>query len=161
MIIKGKPRELSSKIYDLDQNKIYEIREYKEKRSNSANAYFHSLINQLARYNRGYGYAISDEEMKYQINLLYGTLATEENGKLIGIRLPKEVDPKTLGIKYPKFIKTDDTDWNCYLVYKETHTLNSKEFYQLIKGLEKECMEVGIKTLSELEFEEMMEKYGK
>ena len=48
-----------------------------------------------------------------------------------------------------------------YVFYKRTHELNSKEFWQLIKGVENECKKVGIKTLDDVEFERLMNNYGK
>ena len=47
------------------------------------------------------------------------------------------------------------------MFYKRTHNLDSKEFWQLIKGLEWECEKVGIETLEEKEFKKMMEEYEK
>ena len=60
----GKPLELITWLYSQNKDKTYEIKEHKEIRGLQANKYFHSLINQLARFNRSSGHAISDEEMK-------------------------------------------------------------------------------------------------
>ena len=79
MIIKGKPRELSTLLFTLDQDKEYELKEYKPLRGTQANKYFHKLVNELAKYNRGIGFAISDEEMKIEVNIQYGTIATDGN----------------------------------------------------------------------------------
>ena len=155
--ITGKPRELSHCLPSLNQDKIYEIKEYKPLRGIQANKYFHKLINELARYNRSIGHAISDEEMKININLSYGTIATNENGKVQVVKVPKGTD-MTKWYEYSKWYKEED-GCDCYFFYKRTHELNSKEFYQLIKGLEKECRDVGIPTLEDLEFESMMREY--
>lgn len=153
----GKPKELSPLLFTLDQEKLYEIKEYKPLRGLQANKYFHKLINELARYNRSIGHAISDEEMKIDINLSYGTIATDENGKIQGAKVPKGTD-MTKWYEYSKWYK-EENGCDCYLFYKRTHELNTKEFYQLIKGLEKECRDVGIPTLEDLEFESMMREY--
>ena len=87
--ITGNPKELAMYLFNLNQSKVYEIKEYKPVRGLQANKYFHALVNELARYNRNSGYAISDEEMKIHINLSYGTLATDENGKIAGAIVPK------------------------------------------------------------------------
>lgn len=157
--ITGNPKELAMYLFNLDQFKIYEIKEYKPIRGIQANKYFHKLINELARYNRNSGYAISDEEMKIHINISYGTLATDKNGKIAGAIVPKNFD---MGSYYPyaKLYKTDE-DKDYYLFYKRTHELDSKEFTQLIRGLERECKDVGISTLDDLEFERMMKEYEK
>ena len=60
MVIKGKPREISTLLFTLDQNKEYELKEYIPLRGSQPNKYFHKLVNELAKYNRGIGFAISD-----------------------------------------------------------------------------------------------------
>ena len=157
MTITGTPKELAPNLFLLDQNKIYEIKEHKNLRGIKANSYFHKLINELARYNRSVGFAISDEEMKIDINLKYGTIATLEDGSLYEVILPNNVDFQER-YEYSKRLKTNGvyTWWVCY---KRTHELNTQEFTQLLRGLEVECKEVGIKTLDDLEFERMMKDY--
>lgn len=157
MQITGKPEELAMCLFKLDKDKIYEIKEHKEIRGLQANKYFHKLVNELARYNRGKGHAVSDDEMKRNINISYGTLATGEDGQILGAKVPKGTNMYNF-YPYAKWYKSED-NCDCYLFYKRTHELNSKEFYQLIRGLEEECKNVGIKTLDDLEFEEMMKSY--
>lgn len=153
----GKPREIATMLFTLEQEKEYELKEYKSIRGLKANAYFHKLINELAKYNRSIGHAISDDEMKININLSYGTIATDENGNITGAMVPKGTDMQNF-YPYAKWYKSTDT-CDCYYFYKRTHELNSKEFWQLIKGLERECKDVGIATLDDLEFERMMREY--
>ena len=156
-MISGTPKQLAMYLFNLDQSKIYEIKEHKPTRGLQANKYFHVLVNELARYNRDNGYAISDEEMKIYINTSYGTLATDDNGKIAGAIVPKNFDMSSY-YPYAKLYKTDESK-DYYLFYKRTHELNSKEFTQLIRGLEQECRDVGIKTIDDLEFERMMREY--
>lgn len=156
-MVTGRPDELARCLFNLDKDKIYKIEEYKEIRGLQANKYFHSLINQLARYHRSSGHAISDEEMKRDINISYGTLAKGEDGQILGAKVPKGTNMYNF-YPYAKWYK-EENNCDCYLFYKRTHELDSKEFYQLIKGLEEECRNVGIKTLDDMEFEEMMKTY--
>ena len=153
----GTPKELSQLCFELDPEKKYKLTEYKEQRGTQANRYFHKLCNLLARYNRSTGYAISDEEIKKQMNLSYGTLLTFEDGKIQGCKVPKGTDIDKF-YPYAKLYKSED-NCDCYIFYKRTHELDSKEFYQLIKGVEQECKNVGIPTLEDREFEEMMKNY--
>ena len=90
--ITGTPKELSMQLFNLKQDKIYELHEYKPLRGTQANRYFHKLVNELARYNRNNGYAISDDDMKVMMNVSYGTLATKDNGDLFEIVIPKGED---------------------------------------------------------------------
>lgn len=155
--ITGNPKELAMYLFNLDQSKVYVIKEYKPVRGLQANKYFHALVNELARYNRDSGYAISDEEMKIHINTSYGALATDDNGKIAGAIVPKNFDINKY-YPYAKLYKTD-ADKDYYLFYKRTRELNTKEFTQLIRGLEQECKDAGIPTLDDLEFERMMREY--
>ncbi len=155
--ITGKPEELARSLFQLDKDKLYEIKEYKKLRGPKANRYFHSLVNELARYNRGIGYAISDDEMKININLAYGTIAKDDTGKVIGAKVPQGTNINEF-YPYAKWYKSED-DCDCYMFYKRTSELDSKEFWQLIKGLEVECQKVGIETLEDKQFKEMMKEY--
>lgn len=157
--ITGTPRELSMQLFALDKDKIYEIKEFKALRGTKANRYFHKLVNELARYNRSNGFAISDDEMKIEINLRYGTLAVDSNQVVKGAKVPKSFNMQELYPYSKKYKEEDGLD--CYIFYKRTSELNTLEFTQLIKGLEVECKDVGIKTLDDIEFDRMMAEYEK
>lgn len=133
------------------------IDKHSEKRGLQANKYFHKQINQLAKYERGIGHAISDDEMKININLQYGTIATDEFGKILGAKVPKGTDMKNF-YPYSKMYKTED-GCDCYIFYKRTSELNTKEMSQLIRGLDVECKSVGIETLEDKKFKQMMDEY--
>ncbi len=152
--ITGKPREIATILFSLDQDKDYEIKEHKRNRGLQANKYFHELVNQLAKYNN-----ISNEEMKIKMNVSYGTLARNKDGSISGAKVPKGTD-MTKFYDYAKWYKSEG-NYDCYLFYERTSCLNSKDFADLIKGVEQECKQVGIPTLDDLEFEKMMKEYEK
>lgn len=60
-----------------------EIKRYREPRSKNANAYFHVLVNKIAEAQR-----LGNGEVKRQLVLEYGTLATDETGSVLGAMLP-------------------------------------------------------------------------
>lgn len=122
-----------------------EIKKYRKKRTLDENALFHVLVNKLARH-----YSMSDEEMKIRMNLDYGTIARDENGKAIGCKVPANTDMKAF-YKYAKWYKKDADGCDCYLFYKETHTLDTKEMANLIDGVIQECKVAGIETMQEEE----------
>lgn len=159
MKITGYPYELAQRLFELDKDKKYTITEYKKIRGTQANRYFHKLVNELAKYNRSTGYAIGDEEMKIEINTSYGTLSTFEDGRIKGAKVPKGTNIQEF-YPYAKKYKTEG-EYECYIFYKRTSELDTKEFWQLIKGLEKECHEVGIETLEDEELKEIMRAYDK
>lgn len=136
----GTIKQIIAWLLKQDDTKLYEIKEHKQKRSNDANAYFHVLVNELARY-----FNISDNEMKIKMNLEYGTIARFEDGRIKGCKVPKGTDIKEF-YRYAKWYKADNNGDDCYIFYKETHTLNTKEMSQLINGVVQECQDVGIET---------------
>ena len=142
-------------LLEQDTSKQYEVKEYKTKRSNDANAYFHVLVNELARHNN-----ISDKEMKIEMNLKYGTIATNDNGK-IGIKIPEGTDVSQF-YDYAKWFGSCEDNgivFDKYLLYKQTHTLNSKEMSQLINGVVEECKEAGLETKPKAEIESMLRSW--
>lgn len=138
--MKGKPIQIIQWLYNQDKDKFFDIKEHKEQRSNNANAYFHLLVNKLARY-----YNIKDEEMKIKMNLDYGTIAKFEDGRIQGCKVPKGTNIKEI-YEYSKWYKTDKEGNDCYIFYKRTHLLDTKEMSQLINGVVQECEDVGIET---------------
>lgn len=119
------------------------IKKYRGKRSKSANAYFHVLVNKIAAETGG-----SDEFVKRSLVIEYGALAKDKDDVTVGFKLPSSVDVSTI---YP-YVKCFDkrvengTEFNCYLVYKQTHLMDSKEMARLIDGAIEWAKELGIET---------------
>lgn len=133
-----------------------EIKRIYGKRSLDANAYFHFLVNKLARH-----FNLSDEEMKIKMNLQYGTIERDENNKCIGVKIPANVDIKKF-YKYAKWFgecTEGGVKFNKYLFYKQTHILNTKEMGELIEGVVQECIDAGIPTKSKEEIKTMLENW--
>ncbi len=134
-------REDFDRLKDADLD--IEIRKHREKRSKSANAYFHVLVNKIAAVRGG-----SDEVTKTSLVLEYGALAKDKDGLTVGFKLPSTVDVSTI---YP-YVKCFDTReengrlFRCYLVYKQTHLMDSKEMARLIDGAIEVARELGIET---------------
>lgn len=152
---------LTEEFNELDKLDVIDIELKKEvkKRGLQANKYFHTLINEYAEYQRSKGIVISDEEMKIKINLLYGTIAKDSKNNVVGAKVPKGTDMASF-YPYSKWYK-DDGKCDCYLFYKRTSELDTREFTYLIRGLEAECKDVGIETLEDREFNKMMANYEK
>ena len=126
-----------------DQDLDVEIKKHREKRSKSANAYFHVLVNRIAA-EEGAG----DEAVKKRLVCEYGVLAKDEDGLTVGFKLPASVNVDTI---YP-YVKCFDTReengklFKCYLVYKQTHLMDSKEMARLIDGAIEVARDLGIET---------------
>lgn len=120
-----------------------EIKKHREKRSLSANAYFHVLCNKIAAET-----GESDDEVKRRLVVAYGALARDKDGHVIGIKLPASVDATEI-YQYVRFYETrqeNGKDYSCYFVYKESHKMDSKEFAHLVDGAIEEAKELGIQT---------------
>lgn len=143
-------------IKNRDKEVSIEIKRMYNRRSLDANAYFHFLINKLARY-----FNISDEEMKVKMNLQYGTIAKDKNGNSVGIKIPISADINDF-YHYAKWFGDcveNGIKFNKYLFYKETHKLNTKEMSDLIEGVVQECRDYGIPTKTDEEIDNMLENW--
>lgn len=164
--IKFKPNQFNFQVLPrvLDHISTLEDTEYElsikkvgKKRSLSANAYFHSLISEIAeKMNIGF------DQCKVNMNLEYGTIARDEEGKKIGFMIPQNVDVNTL-YKYTKWFDEREINgvmFNCYIVFKETHTLDTKEMARLIDGTVQEAKQLGIETATPDEIARMEALWG-
>ena len=119
------------------------IKKWRKKRSNDANAYFHVLVTAIAEA-RG----VSNDDIKQMLVVDYGTLARDEDNQIIGFKLPPGVDVSRI-YPYTKLFKQVEENgklFNCYLVYKRSSEMDTKEMARLIDGAIHEARELGIDT---------------
>lgn len=132
-----------------------ELKKWHEKRSLSANAYFHVLVHKIAEV-----LTISDARAK---NLLIGRYGQIEyiGGEVCAIKsnLPAEqmLEQEHL---HCREVNGPDVDCFYYVVYRQTRTYDSREFSRLLNGTIQEAKELGIEVLSPEEIERMMKRYG-
>ena len=135
-----------------------ELGKFRKQRSLDANAYFHLLVDRIAKeLNKG------ADEIKRQLNLDYGTIMRDEKGVKIGFKLPVNVDVNVI-YPYAKWFDErveNGVKFNCYILYKETHTLDTKEMSQLIDGTVQEAQALGIETKSPEEIANMLDLYSR
>lgn len=133
--------EFGDRVHDLT------VKPHREKRSLTANAYFHALANKLAA---ALGY--DNETMKQHLVRKYGTIA-DLDGFPVSIVLPKGAKPDGY---YPyTMLMYSDEHFDHYLLYKQTSALDSHEFARLIDGTIEDCKEMGIETLPPAELERL------
>lgn len=126
------------------------ITKHREKRSLNANAYFHLLVNKIAEVT-----GQSNDDVKIRLNMDYGTIATQEE-RIITVTIPAEANIKQF-YDYAQWVKdSPDGKFSVYILYKQTHTLNSKEFARLIDGAQVEAKELGIETLDEIDLKRLI-----
>lgn len=141
LTIDGDARKLYDDLHDTVVD--IEIKKHREKRSLSANAYFHLLANKIAQ-----AIGTSEDEAKAELVCSYGVYARDEEGGLIGIKLPSSVNPQTI-YPYTKFIESrmeNGKEFRCYLLYKRTRYMDTAEMARLIDGAIYEAKELGIET---------------
>lgn len=164
--IKFKPKQFNfqvlPKVLDLigtleDAEYELSIKKVGKRRSLNANAYFHLLVSEIAEK-----MGIGLDQCKVNMNIEYGTIAKDENGKKIGFMLPQNVDVNTL-YKYTKWFDEREINgvmFNCFIIFKETHTLDSKEMARLIDGTVQEAKQLGIETATPEEIARMKALWG-
>lgn len=140
--INGDFREIWDKLHQEPVLDV-ELKKHREKRSLSANAYFHVLVNKIAAET-----GESDDEVKRRLVVSYGALARDKDGHVVGIKLPAAVDATEI-YQYVRYYETrqeNGKDFACYFVYKDTHRMDTKEFAHLVDGAITEAKELGIQT---------------
>lgn len=136
-----------------------EIKEHKEKRSLSANAYFHVLVDKLRQALR-----ISFAECKNNLITSYGQLEyIGETPATIKTNISPEIMRQSESIHCkPISVKDEEEGVYWYRLYRGSHTYDSKEMAQLIDGTIEECKLQDIETMTpdELLRLEGYEKYS-
>lgn len=139
----------------MDKKLNVELKEWRATRTLDANAYFHVLLQELANH-----YGTSLEEMKVIENLKYGSVARNVDGTKVGIKVPFGTDIKSFypyARKFGECVENDIT-FEKYLLYKETHTLNTKEMATLIEGVVQDCKDAGIETRQDVEIKDLLKE---
>lgn len=126
---------------DKQKDRLYDmtVKEYREKRSLTANAYFHVLCTKIAAALR------SDiDSVKRDLVKRYGVAAIV-NGSPVTITIPKGVLAESY-YPYCEWLH-GDANGDTYLLMKQTHVMNTQEFARLIDGAVDEAKPLGIETL--------------
>ena len=121
------------------QNGVYEvtIKKDRPRRSLTANAYFHVLCGKLANELN-----TDINDVKRMLVQRYGVVETNTE-----IRLPRGINPNDF-YPYTEWVGGDEQT-DIYVLFKETHRMDSSEFARLINGTVDECNTLGIETLSD------------
>ena len=141
-----------------DQQLSIEIKKHREKRSKDANAYFHVLVNKIAE-TQGLG----NDEVKKSLVIEYGALAKDDDGYTVGFKLPASVNIDTI-YPYAKVFDVREENgrtFNCYLVYKHTHELDSKEMARLIDGAIYVAKDLDIETDTPEQLAKYKDEWGR
>lgn len=141
----GTPEKLSQYLWQLDKNKKYEIKEYKEKRSLNSNAYAWKLITEIGNVIRK-----SKEEVYLQMLKDYGQSEI--------VSMLSSISPVGYFKYYEKFGTgtINNKDFTHYKIYKGSSEFDSKEMSIFIDGIVQEAKQLNIQTLEDIEIEELI-----
>ena len=124
------------------------VKRYKAKRSLTANAYFHCLVNEIARVIKA-----SDQEVKSQIVKDYGVPDKDEDDNLLSVILPKACPPERIDPYLVPIAR--DGKYITYLAYKHTHEMTTSEFSRVVDAAVQQAKELGIEVLPAEELERL------
>ena len=122
-----------------------EVKEQKEKRSLSANAYFHVLVDKLQKKLSRDSH-ISFAAVKNHLICEYGQVwYLDDSPAVYKTNVPPEI-MKDQEEPHCKLFRNGPDGAYWYRLYRGSHTYNTKEMYQLIQGTVEECKQQGIET---------------
>ena len=145
----GKPKQLINYLLDQDTDKTFEVKEYRQKRSLTANSYAWALINEMSNVLR-----TSKDEVYVEMLKRYGQSQV--------ISVLSDIDISKF-VKYFEPIGTahlqgkDFTHYRCFIGSSE---YDSREMAVLIDGIISEAEQLGIETLPTTAIERMKQQWG-
>ena len=144
----GKAEQIIKWLFEQDRDKVFEIKEHKEKRSLTANAYAWSLIGKIADALR-----TSKDETYLAMLKRYG------QSELVSVVSSVNVQGY---FKYYEAVATamlQGKEFTHYRVYKGSSEYDSREMAVLIDGIISEAKELDIETLPPAEVERLKEMW--
>lgn len=152
MLMTGRTKELIRWLLEQPEEKEWEVKEHKQRRSLNANAYFHVLCQKIAEATHQTITAV-----KNQLLADYGQIDTDM-GTVI---LRDEIDWKCVQVIHllPTSATRTLDDGKLYRVYwvvRGSHTYDTKEMTRLIEGAVMEAKELDIETMTPDELKRMM-----
>ena len=136
----GNAEAIIQYLFQQDREKVFEVRDYKQKRSLTQNAYFWVLVNEIANVTKQ-----SKDEIHLQMLKEYG------QNEVFSIR--SDIDVSRY-LKYYEEIgkgKVNGKEFTHYRVFKGSSEMDSREMAILISGVIQEAEQLGIPTLTPAE----------
>lgn len=140
----GNKNDLITWLCRQSEETLFEIKEYKEKRSLNQNAYCWKLITEIANK-----ISKSKEEIYLEMLKSYGQSEI--------ISMLSTIEPKGF-FKYYEEIGTgivNNKEFTHYKIFKGSSEYDSREMSIFIDGIIQECTQLGIPTLTEEEIKNM------
>ena len=144
----GNNKEIITWLLNQDEETIYEIKEYKHKRSLNANNYAWKLITEIANILR-----LSKEEVYLKMLVDYGQRET--------ISMLSSINPHGFFKYYKKVATTtlNGKEFTHYYIFKGTSEYDTKEMAIFIDGVVQEAEQLGIMTKTPNEIARLKEMW--
>ena len=136
----GNAEAIIQYLFQQDREKVFEVREHKQKRSLTQNAYFWVLVNEIANVTR---------QSKDYIHLQM----LKEYGQNQVISVQSNIDISKF-VKYFEEIghgRANGKDFTHYRVFEGSSEMDSREMAILLDGVVQEAEQLGIPTLTPAE----------
>jgi len=140
----GKAQEIIQWLFKQDRETLFEIKEWKHKRTLSQNAYAWELIGKLSDK-----MTISKEEMYLKM--------LKDYGQSIIVSLVEDINPEHY-FKYYKLMGKGEINGKRffhYKIYKGSSEFTTLEMKYFLDGIIHECEQLGIPTLTQEQIEKM------
>lgn len=153
-MILGKPAELIAKLAALlaaGDDKVYELREHKVKRTLTQNAYYWVLVGKIAQAMK-----LTNTEVHNQMIADYGFADLD----IKDIIMRDDVDWRKVDRMHVRptaqiRVLGNGVLYRVYFVMRGSHTYNTKEMSRLVDGIIQEAKQLDIETLTPRELEEI------
>lgn len=145
----GTIEQIIQYLFKQDKTKLYEVKEYKEKRSLNANNYAWKLITEIANVMR-----LSKEEVYIEMLKLYG------QSEMVSVLADIDVS------KYFKYYSEagesilNGKKFKHYKVYMGSSEMDTKQMSILIDGIVQEAKQLDIETMTPEQLSRLKEEWG-
>lgn len=156
----GNKKEIQRYLIDLpDDDKRYELKEYKRKRSLTANNYFHALVGKISE-------AITPRLSRTEVHNWLISDYGQPDTDLGAIILRDDIDWRKLDNMHlrPTASKKEMENGKLYRVYyvmRGSHTYNTLEMSKLLDGTIQEAQALDIDTVTVSERDRLIEAWGR
>lgn len=140
----GTAETLVKWLFNQDRKKLFEIKEHKEKRTLTQNAYMWSLINEVANKIN-----LSKDDTYLKMIKDYS------QSMLVTIRADIDVSKFFKYYEFEREAQISGVDFKIYKVYEGSSQMDKNEFRVLLDGVIQEAQQLGICTLTPAEIERL------
>lgn len=140
----GTAETLVKWLFNQNREKLFEVKEHKEKRTLTQNAYMWSLINEIANKMN-----LSKEDTYLKMIKDYS------QSMLVTIRADIEVAKFFKYYEFERETKISNVDFKIYKVYEGSSQMDKNEFRVLLDGVIQEAKQLGICTMTPAEIERL------